>query len=165
MSIHTYGRYGVTPPPAGIPDHEVRAWNDNAACSKPRPTPEQAASTREAALIRGERVYDAANAASLWGIIDKPPPNSGDGPYRSGGDFGEEAISLAKRGRDIARKAIDMSPAATHYQRSSYTRAEGRVHGAGCSMGPIHPGYYDAIAAYQRIWIGIQPNLNEQMAL
>ena len=72
VSRNAYGWYGVDPPPAGIPDHELRAWPDNAASNKHRPTPKQDDSTCEDSRVRGERVYDAVTLPALWGIVDTP---------------------------------------------------------------------------------------------
>ena len=109
VSMSAYGRYGATSPPDGVPDRQVRAGRSGAASCKPRPTPKQADANREATRVRGERVYDAVNAAAIWGIIDNPTPNPPDGPYRPEEGLGEETIPPKKRGRDIVRKAVDIA--------------------------------------------------------
>ena len=71
------------------------------------------------------------------------------GPYNAEEGRDEETIALATRGRDIARKAVEASPSAAHYQCSRILGGGAEIRGSGCPPEPLYQPYYDAVAEYK----------------
>ena len=63
-----------------------------------------------------------------------------DGPYRPAIGFGEDAIELAKRGRGVAKKDVEVP-------RQQIT-TNGPVRQDG-DIGPLRQPFYDAVEAYK----------------
>ena len=80
------------------------------------PTPKATAARRDADRKNGERIYDSHNALTVWRRLSQPRPAPPENPRNPLAGFDDDAIELAKLGRDISRKAAEAPPAAAHIQ-------------------------------------------------
>ena len=97
----------------------------------------------------GKRVYDEVIAINIWRRIDEHNP-SGAEEHAVG--FGDETIDLAKLGRGISQKSVDISPAAGYNKWRSYKRTRDRLRCQDASLGPLYQAYYIARDEYREMW-------------
>ena len=102
--------------------------------------------------MRAQRLRDAVNDVDLWMLLGTPHPCMADGPYSPTLMFEDGAAELARSGRDIAHRAVDVSPEAANDQRMPYKRTERKIHGDGCPTQPLYQPFGDATDAYRVRW-------------
>lgn len=148
-----------------MPLAEVREENvARIAKYKGIPTPKATAAQREAGRKHGGRVSDSAMELELWNRLDHPRPIPPAQPRNQVEGFGETVIGLAKRGRDLAHKAVEVPPAAAYNQWRSFVRMERRNYGGDCSLESLYQEYYQAVAAYVELWQSIQDEVGRRYA-
>ena len=166
MSKNEHGRYGVLDGPLkGIPLHEVREVDVNRVAKQgkgKKSTPKKTALKRQADLTHAQRVRDAVNAVDLWKLLGNPTPCLMHGPYDPTQMFADSAIELARRGREIAHRAMEVSPAAANDAWRSYTRMEQKINGEGCSFQPLYQPFDDACDEYRARWEAEQRRQEEK---
>ena len=146
---NTYGRYGGAHPPRSAPLREVREVDVNKNPNKGKQPPKKAEIRMESDRKHGQRVYDAGNSVELWIFPDTPNPCISDGPYDPTLGSDERTMESEIKGREIANRAVEGSPAAAMGQWRSYTRMEARIHGEGSPIRPIYQPFYDAVESYR----------------
>ena len=90
-------------------------------CPTPLVQPQQRRQRQRAhdMYIQGERARIAADAMRLWGRLDKDIPS---GPRNPEGGFGEEALLVARRGRDRTRFSMERGQASAQANWRSVIR-------------------------------------------
>ena len=94
-----------------------------------KPTPKATANQEEARRKHGRRVFDSFNSFTLRKRLGAPEPAPPEHPRSPEEGFGEDAIELATRGRIIAQKSMDTTPAQSYAQWISYGRPERQKNG------------------------------------
>ena len=117
---------------------------------------------RQADLAHAQRVRDDVNAAGLWKLLGNPTPCLMYGPYNPTQMFEDSAVELARRGREIAHRAMEVSPAAANDAWRSYSRMEQKINGEGCPLQPLYRPFGDACAEYRVRWEAEQRRQEEQ---
>ena len=135
------GQYGDVPPPRGFPLHHV--LEEPAARKARNRTPKQAAKITNDGREHGQTVYDSANALNIWGGIAEEVPSGPMGPAIG---FGEDAIELAKRCRDICQRSVDVNHSSWYSLWGSHRRMSDRPHWQNSSIEPLYQVYYVALA-------------------
>ena len=75
-----------------------------------------------------------------------------DGPYNPTLMFEDGSMELEMRGREIAHRAVDVSPAAANDQWRPYARMEMKIRGEGCSLHPLYRPFGDSVDSYRARW-------------
>ena len=153
------------PEPRCVPLAEVRE-EDIARIAKYKwnPTPKVTDAHREAERKHCVRVSEAAEAMALWNRLDHPCPVQPDQPRIPAEGFDGAAIEIENRGRDITRKAVEVSQAAAYNQWRSITRLERKRYGEDCSVESPYREYYQAVADYVERWKNIQEEVGRRFA-
>ena len=142
------------PPPRCVPLAEVREEDMSRAAGRyaGQPTPKKTAAQREADRKNALRIAECAEAWKLWERLDTQVPVPPTCPHNPASGFDDRIVELAKRGREICRKGVEVSPAASYAQWRSLSRLERKKHGEDCNLEPLHVEYYDAVRDYVARW-------------
>ena len=139
-------------------DHCVKYWEIR------RRKHQRAENRKKAAKIANDDrtyarlVHDSAGALNLWGGLQEQVPSKPTGPEIG---FDDEAIELAKRGREISQRSVDVSPAVGPSQWGFHRRTHGRLDGQNSSMDPLYQAYYVDVERYVVRWGRTQHRLAE----
>ena len=85
-----------------------------------RPQPKRKLKQARSQHIHGERVMIAADAVRLWSRLDEDIPS---GPRNPEEGFGDEAIRIARRGREHARIAMERGQSSAQSNWRSMVRS------------------------------------------
>lgn len=126
------GRYHKARPARCVPLDDVSEEDiSRGSTFTGKPTPKAEAARREADRKHGERAYNSADALYIWNRLGAHRPMPPERPRNSFGGFDGDSTESAKRGRESAKKGVDISPAAAYNQWRPYVRHEKRGFG-GC---------------------------------
>ena len=144
VSANETGRYGNVRRPRFLPLDEVR---DGHVREVAKPTPKSNRRTMEDDRKHGRLVYGSAGALNLWRRLGEKAPTGPEYP-ELGVDV--DAIVVAKRWRQIAKKSVGVSPSACYNQWRSFRRLHERIRGGFPSLEPIRRESYDSFFDYCR---------------
>ena len=149
------------PPSRCVPLADVLE-GDISRCSKyaGKPAPKSVGKQRESARKRGQRVGDSFNAFTLLKRLGAPEPTPPERPSNPEDGFDDDAIGVAKRGRMVAQKSMDTTPAQAHAQWGSYVRLERERNGPDASLDHLTREYREAATAYKERWGDARRNVN-----